>query len=164
RHSCRPRPALQRSPSDPGLGGTCPQSSASRDRTYEMLATMRPLQKLKRFAIVAAVVVAIAATDAQQAAPPREPASNAAAILTWPVATREQYIAALDPFFLTRTVKAGTPARALDSGRPLAAFDAGGARAADFEKFLADQRVRGVLVLQDGRIRLERYVAPHSRT
>jgi hypothetical protein len=48
----------------------------------------------------------------------REPASKAAAILTWPPAQREQYIAALDAFFLTRTVKAGPRARALDRGRP----------------------------------------------
>src|SRR4029078_10519647 len=32
------------------------------------------------------------------------------------------------------------------------------------DRFMADERVRGGLVLQDGRIRLERYVAPHSPT
>lgn len=109
-------------------------------------------------------MLAIAAAEAQQAAPVREPASKAAAILTWPSAKREQYIAALDSFFLTRTVKAGPRPHALESGRPLAAFEAGGARADDFNAFLATQRVRGVLVLQDGKIRLERYVSPDSRT
>jgi CubicO group peptidase (beta-lactamase class C family) len=114
--------------------------------------------------LAAALVVAVAAAEAQQAIPVREPASKAAAILTWPVAKREQYIAALDSFFLTRTVKAGPHAHVLERGRPLAAFEAGGARAEYFDRFMSVQRVRGVLVLQDGRIRVERYVSPHSPT
>jgi CubicO group peptidase (beta-lactamase class C family) len=112
--------------------------------------------------VAAALVVAVAAPDAQQAAPVREPASKAAAILTWPPAQRERYIAALDSFFLTRTVKAGPHARGLDRGRALGAFEPGGPRADYFERFITVQRVRGVLVLQDGKIRLERYVSPHS--
>jgi CubicO group peptidase (beta-lactamase class C family) len=108
------------------------------------------------------VVVAIATAGTRQAAPAREPASKAAAILTWPSEKREQYIAALDAFFLTRTVKAGTRVRALDRGRPLAAFETGGPRAEYFERFLNAQRVRGVLVLHDGTIRLERYAPPHG--
>ena len=113
-----------------------------------------------------AVVLAAAAVAgyAQHAAPAREPASKAAAILTWPAAQREQYIAALDSFFLTRTVKAGPKARALGPGAPLTAFAAGGRRASEFDRFMSVERVRGVLVLQDGRIRLERYAAPHSPT
>jgi CubicO group peptidase (beta-lactamase class C family) len=116
--------------------------------------------------VVAAVLLlaAIGAAEARQAAPPREPASKAAAILTWSVEQRELYIAALDKFFLTRTVKAGPRVHALDKGRPLAAFEAGGARADAFDRFLATERVRGVLVLQDGKIRLERYEPPDSPT
>ena len=119
---------------------------------------------VRRFLILSVVAVAISAVEAQRPAPPREPASKAAAILTWPSAKREQYIAALDSFFLTRTVKAGRHPHALDQGRPLVAFEKGGARADAFNRFLATQRVRGVLVLQDGKIRLERYVSPDSRT
>jgi CubicO group peptidase (beta-lactamase class C family) len=111
---------------------------------------------------VAAAVLLVAVAGAQQAAPVREPASKAAAILTWPEDRREQYIAALDSFFLTRTVKAGGRVHGLDRGRALAAFEPGGDRAPYLDRFVADQRVRGVLVLQDGRIRLERYVAPHG--
>jgi CubicO group peptidase (beta-lactamase class C family) len=114
--------------------------------------------------LAAALVVAVAAAQAQHAAPTREPASRAAAILTWSAGKREQYIAALDSFFLTRTVKAGPHARVLSRGGPLAAFESGGSRADYFDRFITGQRVRGVLVLQDGRIRLERYVSPHSPT
>ena len=124
---------------------------------------MRLVRQFRRSGIVAvALVVAVAAADAQQAAPAREPASKAAAILTWPPAQRERYIAALDSFFLTRTVKAGPRAHVLDRGRPLPAFEAGGQRANDLDGFMNAQRVRGVLVLQDGKVRLERYAPPHS--
>jgi len=110
------------------------------------------------------LVAAIGAAEARQAAPAREPASKAAAILTWPPDKREQYIAALDAFFLTRTVKSGARVHALDRGRALTAFEAGGARAGAFDRFLIAERARGVLVLQDGTIRLERYESPESRT
>jgi CubicO group peptidase (beta-lactamase class C family) len=119
--------------------------------------------------VVVALALAVAAADARQAAPRqaapvREPASKAAAILTWPVPLREQYIAALDAFFLTRTVKAGPRAHVLERGRALAAFETGGSRADYLHQFMTDQRVRGVLVLHEGKIRLERYAPPHSPT
>ena len=111
---------------------------------------MRLENRIHSFNLTAIVLVAAAAAHAQQAAPVREPASKAAAILTWPVAQRERYIAALDSFFLTRTVKAGPRPHVLDRGRPLPAFAAGGQRASDLDRFMSEQRVRGVLVLQDG--------------
>jgi len=112
--------------------------------------------------VAVALVLVLTAAHAQQVAPAREPASKAAAILTWPPAQRERYIAALDSFFLTRTVKAGPRAHVLDRGRPLPAFETGGQRASDLDGFMNAQRVRGLLVLQDGRIRLERYAPPHT--
>ena len=109
-----------------------------------------------------AFVVAPAAADAQQAAPARQPASKAAAILTWPADQRERYLAALDSFFLTRTVMAGPRAHPLGRGRPLRALETGGPRAPDLDRFVSSQRVRGILVLQDGKVRLERYAPPHG--
>ena len=66
--------------------------------------------------LAAALVAAAAAAGAQPAAPTREPASKAAAILTWSSELRERYIAALDSFFLTRTVKAGSHVHGLERG------------------------------------------------
>jgi CubicO group peptidase (beta-lactamase class C family) len=130
-----------------------------------MILIVRVAPAFRRFEIVtAALVVALAAAEARQAAPTREPASKAAAILTWPSAKRAQYIAALDSFFLTRTVKAGSHAHVLQRGHSLAAFETGGARADDFNQFMTAQRVGGVLVLQDGKVRLERYAPPDSPT
>lgn len=127
-----------------------------------MLGLVHWPSRLRQSHILAAIVVAIATTGAQQLTPPREPASKAAAILTWPDAKRQEYIAALDSLFLTRTVKATPRPHVLEQGRPLMAFEAGGRRADDFRRFLIAQRVYGVLVLQDGKVRLERYIPPHS--
>jgi CubicO group peptidase (beta-lactamase class C family) len=126
---------------------------------------VRSVQQLRSFLTVAAgIVIALAiVADAWQGISTREPASKAAAILTWPEARREQYIAALDSFFLTRTVKSGPNVRPLDRGAALAAFEPGGPRADYFGRFITEQRVRGLLVLQAGKIRLEHYVYPHSR-
>lgn len=117
--------------------------------------------------LASAVLVAVglgSGVDARQAVAvaKREPASKAAAILFWTPVQREKYIAKLDAFFTTRTVKAGSHAHALPAGKPLAAFNTGGARAEYFKQFLNDQKVHGVLVLQNGRILLERYTAPQT--
>lgn len=110
----------------------------------------------------AALLFAVVGIDARQAVATREPASKAAAILFWTPERREKYIAELDAFFLTRTVKTGPRAHALAAGRPLPAFNTGGERSDYFERFMASQRVHGVLVLQDGTVRLERYTAPQG--
>ncbi len=130
-----------------------------------MLRDMRFVKEFRSSQLVAVALVIVATADAaQHASPTRQPASKAGAILTWPAEQREQYIATLDSFFLTHTVKASRHAHGLDRGRLLDAFEADGSRTDAFERFMTAQRVRGVLVLQDGKIRLERYVSPHSRT
>ena len=63
----------------------------------------------------------------------------------------------MESIFLTRTVRAAAKPRPLPSGRALAAYAPGGARAAEFDQFVKDQKVAGVLVLHDGALRLERY-------
>jgi CubicO group peptidase (beta-lactamase class C family) len=123
----------------------------------------RLVRQLNRFRVVTAVlVVAVAGAQAQQAALKREPASKAAAILTWPPERRAQYIAALDTFFLTRTVKAGSRPHVLERGHALSAFEAGGSHAGYFDRFMRDQHVDGVLVLHNGKVRVERYAPPDS--
>lgn len=123
-----------------------------------------PLKSGAAFVCAAAIAFAAVAapTRAQSAPTRRQPASKAAAILTWTPERREPYIAALDRFFLTRTVKAGRHPKALDPGKPLAGFEPGGARSAELDSFMSKERIHGILVLQDGRIRLERTTPPHG--
>ena len=65
------------------------------------------------------LVTSIIVANAQRTAPARQPASRAAAILTWSPARRERYIAALDSMFLTRTVRASSRPHVLERGSPL---------------------------------------------
>lgn len=125
--------------------------------------TVPSSQRLGQAALfVAALAVFGALAEAQRTRQARGPASKAAAILFWSVERREEYIAALDTFFLTRTVRTGSRVHPLDRGRPLAAYERGGRRADALGRFMVEQRVRGILVLHEGRIRLERYASPSS--
>jgi len=109
-------------------------------------------------AAIAAAVTTIAAASAQQpAATARQPASKAAVVLTWNQDQREAGFAGMDTIFLTRTVRAASSPHPLPAGRPLAAFAPGGARAGEFDRFISEQKVAAVIVLQDGQVRLERY-------
>ncbi|HXT70461.1 MAG TPA: serine hydrolase domain-containing protein [Vicinamibacterales bacterium] len=101
-----------------------------------------------------AILSALTTGPAQQS---RQPASRAAVVLTWDQAQREAGFASMEAIFLTRTVRAGGKPHRLAPGRPLAAFGAGGPRSGDFDRFVTDQKIAGVLVLHDGVVRLERY-------
>lgn len=112
---------------------------------------------LQRGVFLAALAGVAATGLAAQAPSKREPASRAAVVLTWNQAQREAGFAAMESLFLTRTVRAGSRPRPLNAGRPLAAYASGGARFAEFDQFVKDQKVAGALVLHDGAVRLERY-------
>jgi CubicO group peptidase (beta-lactamase class C family) len=61
-----------------------------------------------------------------------------------------------------REVPAGDKILELPEGSPIAAFSPGGAKEQALEDFLKEQKVAGYLVLQDGKIRMERYALGHS--
>jgi CubicO group peptidase (beta-lactamase class C family) len=110
-----------------------------------------------RLQIVLAIAIALAGVSAGATQQKREPASRAAVVLTWDQAQRESGFAGMERLFLTRTVRAGTTPHPLRPGRPLTAFARGGERHDAFERFVAEQKVAGVLVIQDDMVRLERY-------
>ncbi len=68
----------------------------------------------------------------------------------------------METIFPTHTVSHGNRVHRLPAGAPLAAFAAGGASAAVLDQFIASQKVAGLIVLQDGKIRLERYGLGYS--
>ena len=47
---------------------------------------------------------------------------------------------------------------------PIAAFSKGGEKEKELEDFMREQKVAGFLILQDGKIRLERYALGHSKS
>lgn len=120
--------------------------------------------KSNRAAALASVIVActIGVAVATRPQQKREPASRAAVVLTWDQAQREAGFASMERIFLTRTVRAGGHPRRLPEGKPLA-FAPGGPRAGDFDRFVTEQKVAGVIVLHDGAVRLERYALTAGR-
>ncbi|MFH0756322.1 MAG: serine hydrolase [Bacteroidota bacterium] len=58
----------------------------------------------------------------------------------------------------------GSKVHELSQGLPIAAFSEGGEKERALEDFLTEQKVAGLLILQDGKIRLERYARGHSES
>lgn len=52
----------------------------------------------------------------------------------------------------------------LPKGAPITAFSEGGSKEKALEDFIKEQNVAGFLILQDGKIRMERYALGHSET
>ena len=67
-----------------------------------------------------------------------------------------------DEIFPGREVPRGDRVHELPQGAPIAAFSEGGEKEAAFSAFMDQQKVGGFLVLQDGKIRLERYALGFS--
>lgn len=96
--------------------------------------------------LLAAVVLA---SCAAQAAPDGLPQlERPSEVLFWSQAEREAGFRAMDRITPHRAVRAGGEVRALPPGDPLNL---------DVDAFMEAERVAGLLVLQDGRVRLERY-------
>lgn len=74
-------------------------------------------------------------------------------VLFWSQEERDRNFRQMEKLFPTHVVKAGGKARALPAGAPLDGL--GGAAAVD--EAMARLNVAGLLVLQDGKVRLERY-------
>jgi len=63
-----------------------------------------------------------------------------------------------------REVPNGSEVHELPQGLPIAAFSTGGEKEKVLEDYLTEQEVAGLLILQDGKIRLERYALGHSES
>jgi len=74
-----------------------------------------------------------------------------AAVLFWSQEERFKNFPAMETIFPGTTAKAGRKVRALPKGEPLPIAEA------DVSAFMAAQNMTGLLVLQDGKVRLERY-------
>lgn len=79
-----------------------------------------------------------------------------AEILFWSQARRDANFPHMEKIFPGHVVKAGGKVRALPAGKPLPVSDA------ELDAFIASQNVSGLIVLQDARIRLERYARGYT--
>ncbi len=69
-----------------------------------------------------------------------------------------------DEVFKSREVPNGSKVHKLPQELPIAAFNAGGEKGKQLEDFMTEQKVAGLLILQDGKIRLERYALGYSES
>lgn len=63
-----------------------------------------------------------------------------------------------------REVPKGTKVHELPRGLPITAFSSSGEKEEMLEDFMVEQKVAGLIILQDGKIRLERYALGHSES
>ena len=83
--------------------------------------------------------------------------TRAAEVLTWTPAQREKYFPKMDSIFPARVAARGTLVHDLPTGAPLASLTSTPAAQQALTDFIASQRVAGLLVIQNGAVRLERY-------
>ena len=80
----------------------------------------------------------------------------------WNQEEKEFGFSHFDLVFKARDVPNGHKAHELPKGNPIAAFSKGGQKEKEFEAFILEQKLAGLLILQDGKIRLERYALGFS--
>lgn len=80
-----------------------------------------------------------------------------AQVLFWSQAQRDANFPHMEKLFPGHIVKAGTKVRPLPEGKPLPL------PAAEIDAYIAANNVAGLIVVQDGKIRLERYARGYSR-
>jgi CubicO group peptidase (beta-lactamase class C family) len=115
---------------------------------------------IRRVALLTAILAH--GVVAQQRSAARDTVRNAASVLTWNMAQKESGFRAMETLFPNHIVAHGARVHPLPSGAPLSAFAAGGAKADSLERFIAEQHVAGLLIVQDGKVRLERYALGYS--
>lgn len=80
----------------------------------------------------------------------------------WNQEEKEFGFAHFDEVFKTRDVPKGRKVFKLLQGTAIAAFNKGGQKEKELDAFIKEQKVAGILILQDGKIRLERYALGFS--
>ena len=92
-----------------------------------------------------------------------DPASLRRSSFTWNQAEIEYGFSHWDLVFPSRPVPRGARVHDLPQGKPIAALAVGTAGAQQLERYIAEQKVAG-LIIQNGGVRLERYALGHRRS
>ena len=113
-----------------------------------------------------ALVAALSTASLAQSAPSSamDPSSLRRPRATWNQAEREFGFANLDRIVATRTIARGPQVRALPEGAPLPTFSPGGEGAAELQRHIDKFKLAGIVILHNGKLRLERYALGHSAT
>ena len=115
-----------------------------------------------RPAIFASLCFCTGAAYAQTADKSFDPHSLQKPLATWSQADREYGFGHWEQIgFKMRTIARGKEVHALPQGKPLPGFD-NGAGAKELQHYIDDYKLAGIVVLQDGKLRLERYGLGYS--
>ncbi len=110
--------------------------------------------------VLGLILTVTISSHAQQITDPDSLSKNS---FEWTQEEREFGFRHYDEVFEAREVPRGDYVRQLPQGNPIAAFSEGGDKEEALEKYLTEQKVAGLLILQDGKIRLERYALGFDR-
>lgn len=109
------------------------------------------------------LAIALALGSSSLAQSTSDPASLPKDSFHWNQEERELGFLHYDEVFKGREVPSGGKVRELPQGSPIAALSEGGEKEREFEDFLTEQKVAGLLILQAGTIRVERYALGFSK-
>ena len=117
------------------------------------------MRRLSTLAAVIGMSVLVAApfAAAGPSTAPKITADRAAAVLFWSQDQKERGFPHMEDQFAAHTVKRGAKVHPLGRGRPLAVSPAVDGKALSLDAYMAAQKTAGLLVIQDGRVRLEKY-------
>lgn len=111
---------------------------------------------------IAILTITLAFSTPSLAQHTTDPDSLSKNAFQWTQEERELGFRYFDEVFTARDVPRGDSVRELPQGPAIAAFAEGGEKESFLEDFLTEQKVAGLLIVQDGKIRLERYALGHS--
>jgi CubicO group peptidase (beta-lactamase class C family) len=115
-----------------------------------------------RLTPVLAALALVGSAAAQPAPAARPPHAIGADTLFWSQAQKEKGFPHMEGQFAVHVVRRGAHVRLLPKGRPLALTIPVDGKAESVDDFMAANKTAGLLVLQDGRIRLEKYALGYS--
>jgi len=118
---------------------------------------------VRAIGIAAGLMLWSAGTSLTLAQPITNPDSIPKNTFVWDQAERELGFRFFDEVFEARQVPRGDRVAQIPAGKPISVFANGGEKEAEFEAFLSEQKVAGLLIMQDGKIRTEHYGLGLSR-
>ncbi len=115
------------------------------------------MKQASAFVTFSLFTVLAGVTYAQPPAPELRPAEQGAVVLSWNQAQKVYGFGHMDKIFTSRTVHRGGRVRTLPSGAPMFFTIPVDGKALGIDAFMRTEHVAGLLVIQNGHVRLERY-------
>ncbi|OXE35442.1 MAG: serine hydrolase [Phenylobacterium zucineum] len=109
------------------------------------------------FTVSAAALVALTLTASPVLAKSPPKPGPASAVLFWSQAQKESGFQAMEDYFAVHTAKRGKQVHPLPQGKPLDFTIDLGPGPISLDAYMAQEKTAGLLVLQDGKVRLEKY-------